>query len=151
LIENQSADQITSVLAHEIGHFRKKHTLKSLTLSIVQTGIILFLFSVIVGNPVIYQAIGSSEQSFHMGLIIFMILYSPVSSIISIVVNYISRRYEFQADNFAVENSDPQAMASSLRLLTSDNLSDLTPHPWYVFLHYSHPPLDQRLENILKN
>ncbi|MBK9358968.1 MAG: M48 family metallopeptidase [Bacteroidales bacterium] len=151
LIQNQTPDQITAVLAHEIGHYRKKHTIKTLVLSIVQTGVILFLFSVVVGNPDIYLALGSSGNSFHLGLIVFMILYSPISSITSVITNYLSRMFEFQADRFAVENADPLAMASSLRLLTSDNLSDLTPHPWHVFLNYTHPPLDQRLERILKN
>jgi len=151
LIQNQTPDQITAVLAHEIGHYRKKHTIKTLVLSIVQTGIILFLFSVVVGNPDIYLALGSTGMSFHLGLIVFMILYSPVSSITSVLINHLSRMYEFQADSFAAENADPVAMASSLRLLTSDNLSDLTPHPWYVFLNYSHPPLDQRLDRILNN
>ena len=150
LIKTQTADQITAVLAHEVGHYRRKHTIKTLVLSVLQTGLILFLFSIVVGNPVIYEAMGSSGMGFHLGLIVFFILYSPVSSLLSIAMNYISRLYEFQADRFAVEHADPQAMASALRLLTSDNLSDLTPHPWYVFINYSHPPLGQRLERILE-
>lgn len=150
LIRTQTTDQITAVLAHEVGHYRRKHTIKTLILSVLQTGLILFLFSIVVGNPIIYEALGSSGKSFHLGLIVFFILYSPVSSLLSIAMNYISRLYEFQADRFAVEHADPQAMASALRLLSSDNLSDLTPHPWYVFINYSHPPLGQRLERILE-
>lgn len=150
LIKTQTADQITAVLAHEVGHYRKKHTIKTLVLSVLQTGLILFLFSIVVGNPIIYEAMGSSGMGFHLGLIVFFILYSPVSSLLSIAMNYISRLYEYQADHFAVEHADPQAMASALRLLTSDNLSDLTPHSWYVFINYSHPPLGKRLERILE-
>jgi STE24 endopeptidase len=149
LIGKQSTDQITAILAHEVGHYRKKHTIKTLVLSIIQTGIILFLFSFVVGNSIIYQAMGSTGQGFHLGLIVFFILYSPVSSITSVLMNYLSRRFEYQADSFAAQHADPEAMASALKLLTSDNLSDLTPHPWNVFLNYSHPPLKQRLENLL--
>ncbi len=149
LIGKQSSDQITAILAHEVGHYRKKHTIKTLIMSVIQSGIILYLFSVIVGNPVIYQAMGSSGQGFHLGLIVFFILYSPVSSVTSVLMNYISRRFEYQADRFAAENADPEAMISALKLITSDNLSDLTPHPWNVFLNYSHPPLKERIENIL--
>ncbi|MBK6964525.1 MAG: M48 family metallopeptidase [Bacteroidales bacterium] len=149
LIGKQSSDQITAILAHEVGHYRKKHTIKTLIMSVIQSGIILYLFSVIVGNPVIYQAMGSSGQGFHLGLIVFFILYSPVSSVTSVLMNYISRRFEYQADRFAAENADPEAMISALKLITSDNLSDLTPHPWHVFLNYSHPPLKERIENIL--
>lgn len=148
LIQKQTPEQITAVLAHEIGHYTKKHTIKSLFLSIVQTGVTLFLFSIIVGNPVIYQALGSTGTGFHLGLIIFFILYSPFSSAISVLMNYISRKYEYQADRFAARNAEPSAMISALKLLASDNLSDLTPHPWYVFFNYSHPPLKQRLERI---
>lgn len=149
LIGKQSSDQITAILAHEVGHYRKKHTIKTLIMSVIQSGIILYLFSVIVGNPVIYQAMGSNGQGFHLGLIVFFILYSPVSSVTSVLMNYISRRFEYQADRFAAENADPESMISALKLITSDNLSDLTPHPWHVFLNYSHPPLKERIENIL--
>lgn len=150
LIQNQSPDQITAVLAHEVGHYKRRHTIKTLILSVLQTGLLLYLFSVIVGNPLIYKALGSHNQSFHLGLIIFAILFSPVSSIISLGTNYISRRFEFEADGFASENADAEALASSLCMLAADNLSDLTPHPLYVWVNYSHPPLDQRLMRILK-
>jgi len=149
LIENQTPDQITAVLAHEIGHYKKRHTIKTLILSVLQMGLLLCLFSVIVGNPIIYEALGSNRQSFHLGLIIFIILFSPVSTIISLITNNILRRFEYEADQFAVENADAESLASALRLLAADNLSDLTPHPLYVWLNYSHPPLDKRLEMIM--
>lgn len=150
LINNQTPDQITAVLAHEVGHYKRHHIIKTLILSVLQTGLLLYLFSVIVGNPLIYEALGSSRQSFHLGLIIFAILFSPVSTVISLGTNYISRQFEFEADKFAAGNADPEALASSLRLLAADNLSDLTPHPVYVWIYYSHPPLDKRLERILQ-
>lgn len=148
LIQNQTPQQIEAVLAHEIGHYRKKHTIISLFMSIGQTGLLLYLFSLLVGHQEIYLAMGSSGQAFHLGLIVFVILYSPFSSLTSVLVNCISRQFEFQADQFAINNTDPEELASSLKLLTSDNLSDLTPHPLYVFLNYSHPPLLQRLNRI---
>ncbi len=150
LLQKHTTAQIVSVLAHEIGHYRKKHTLKTLVLSVIQTGIVLYLFSLVVGSPLMYEALGSSYQSFHLGLVVFLILYSPVSTITSIGLNYMSRRFEFQADRFAAENADAGEMVASLRLLTSDNLSDLTPHPAYVFVNYSHPPLRERIEAIQK-
>lgn len=128
LIGKQSPDQITAILAHEVGHYRNKHTIKTLVLSIMQTGVILFAFSIVVGNPVIYKSMGSTGQGFHLGLIVFFILYSPISSITSVLMNFISRRIEYQADTFAAQHADPEAMVSALKLLTSDNLSDLTHH-----------------------
>ncbi|MCB9015246.1 MAG: M48 family metallopeptidase [Lentimicrobiaceae bacterium] len=148
LIQHQSSDQIAAVLAHEIGHYKRKHTIKGLIMSVLQTGLLLFLFSIIVGNPIIYEALGSSRQSFHLGLIVFVILYSPVSTLLSLFSNNISRRFEFEADAFAVQHTGREALASSLRILASDNLSDLTPHPLYVWVNYSHPPLKKRLEKI---
>lgn len=148
LLQKHTTAQIVSVLAHEIGHYRKKHTLKTLILSVIQTGIVLYLFSLVVGSPVIYEALGSSHHSFHLGLVVFLILYSPVSTITSIGLNYMSRRFEFQADRFAAENADAGEMVASLRMLTADNMSDLTPHPAYVFVNYSHPPLRERIESI---
>lgn len=150
LLQKHTTAQIVSVLAHEIGHYRKKHTLKTLVLSVIQTGVVLYLFSLVVGSPMIYEALGSSYQSFHLGLVVFLILYSPVSTITSIALNYMSRRFEYEADRFAAENADAGEMVASLRLLTSDNLSDLTPHPAYVFVNYSHPPLRERIEAIQK-
>lgn len=147
LLENQTVDQIVSVLAHEIGHYKYKHTIKGLITSILQTGLLLFLFSLIIETSAIYEAIGT-EPGFHIGMIVFVILYSPISFILSIGLNFISRKYEFQADNFASLNSSSIALIDSLKSLSSSNMSDLTPHPWYVIAYYSHPPLLQRIERI---
>lgn len=145
LIKTQTIDQIISVLAHEIGHYKRKHTIKGLVMSIIQTGVVLYLFSLLIKSPVIYQAIGT-VPGFHVGVIVFMILYSPISFVLSFLFNYISRKFEYEADRYANENSSGESLISSLKSLTSNNMSDLTPHPWYVKAYYSHPPLIQRIK-----
>ncbi len=149
LIKTQSLDEIVSVLAHEIGHYKHKHTIKGIIASIIQTGLLLFLFSLIIDNPAIYAAIGI-VPGFHIGLIVFFILYSPVSFLISFGTNYISRKYEYQADKYAADKSSGIALISALKSLTSNNMSDLTPHPLYVWAHYSHPTLLQRIIALKK-
>jgi STE24 endopeptidase len=150
LIKTQSVDQIIAVLAHEIGHYKHKHTVKGLITSILQTGLLLFLFSLIVKSPQVYEALGT-DYGFHIGMIVFVILYSPLSFIISIFMNYISRVYEFQADAYATKTTYASWLIVALKLLTSNNMSDLTPHPWYVIAYYSHPPLLRRIEEMKKN
>jgi STE24 endopeptidase len=147
LIKTQSVEEIVSVLAHEIGHYKHKHTIKGIVTSIIQTGVLLFLFSLIINNAGIYSSMGT-QPGFHIGLIVFLILYSPVSFFLSFGTNYISRKYEYQADRYAADNSSGDALVSALKSLTSNNMSDLTPHPWYVLAHYSHPPLMQRIRAL---
>jgi STE24 endopeptidase len=148
LIKEFSNEEIVAVLAHEIGHYRKKHVLKSLISSVFVTGLMLFLFSVIVDNPVISEALGTEKPAFHTGLIVFGILYSPLSLIIGLISNYISRRNEFEADKFVKDNYKPEKLAEALKKLSVKNLSNMLPHPAYVFFHYSHPPLLARLERL---
>lgn len=148
LIQNHTADEIMAVVAHEIGHYRKRHILKGLIFSVLQTGLILFLFSLIIDNQLIYKALGSERMSFHLGLIVFFFLYSPVSAIISLGGNYISRQHEFEADYFAKSFTSGASLAKALRKLASENMADLTPHPLYVLFHYSHPPLADRLKRL---
>lgn len=148
LIQNHTADEIMAVVAHEIGHYRKRHILKGLIFSVLQTGLILFLFSLIIDNQLIYKALGSERMSFHLGLIVFFVLYSPVSAIISLGGNYISRQHEFEADYFAKSFTSGASLAKALRKLASENMADLTPHPLYVLFHYSHPPLADRLKRL---
>jgi STE24 endopeptidase len=124
--------------------------LVSLIIGLIQTGVLLFLFSVFVKSPALSQALGVQQPNFHIGMITFGILYSPVSMIIGLLGNLLSRRNEYQADEFACEHSDPAALATALKKLSLQNLSNLTPHPLYVFFHYSHPPLYERLKNIQK-
>jgi STE24 endopeptidase len=141
-------DEIVAVLAHEIGHYRKKHVLRTIALSVAITGLMLYLFSLVVNNPLLSMALGSDHSSFHLGLIVFGILYSPLSLVIGIAANYYSRRNEFEADRFVKENFNPGILASALKKLSVKNLSNMLPHPVYVFFHYSHPPLLKRLEKL---
>lgn len=148
LLREFSEEEITAVLAHEIGHYRKKHVLVSLFTSIIITGLMLFLFSLVVENPELSSALGAETPGFHLGLIVFGILYSPLSLLIGLVTNYISRKNEFTADRFVKENYKPDKLADALKKLSVKNLSNMMPHPAYVFFHYSHPPLLQRLEKL---
>jgi STE24 endopeptidase len=148
LMKDLSAEQIVAVLAHEIGHYKRKHVLMSLVSSIIITGLMLFLFSLVVNNPLLSQAMGAKVSSFHIGLIVFGILYSPLSLAIGLISNYISRKNEFQADKFVKENYQPEFLAEALKKLSVKNLSNMMPHPAYVFFHYSHPTLLKRLEKL---
>ena len=141
-------EEIVAVLAHEIGHYKKKHVLQTLFSSVILTGFMLFLFSLVVNNPLLSQAMGSKNTSFHLGLIVFGILYSPLSLIIGLLTNYISRKNEFAADHFVKENYNSDNLADALKKLSVKNLSNMMPHPAYVFFHYSHPPLLHRLEKL---
>ena len=143
-----SEEEIVAVLAHEIGHYKKKHVLQTLVLSVILTGFMLFLFSLVVNSPALSEAVGAKSTSFHMGLIVFGILYSPLSLIIGLATNYISRKNEFEADRFVKDNYKPQLLADALKKLSVKNLSNMMPHPAYVFFHYSHPPLLARLEKL---
>lgn len=148
LIEEMEANEIVAVLAHEIGHYKKKHIIQGLIISLVQTGVVLFIFSLLIDNPYLSRALGVEEPNFHIGLVAFGILYSPVSFVLGIFMNQLSRKNEYQADAFAAENYDAGALASALKKLSQKNLSNLTPHPLYVFFNYSHPPLFERLMHL---
>jgi len=150
LIEEMETAELVAVLAHETGHYRKKHVITGLFLGLLQAGIMLFLFSVFVKNRELSRALGVEDPNFHIGMVTFGILYSPVSLVTGLLMNILSRRHEFEADNFAAENHDPEKLASALKKLSLKNLSNLNPHPLYVFFNYSHPPLLQRLENLRK-
>ena len=143
-----SEEEIVAVLAHEIGHSKKKHVLLTLISSVILTGFMLLLLSVVVNNPLLSLALGSKTTSFHMGLIVFGILYSPLSLIIGLLTNYISRKNEFAADRFVRDNFRAETLANALKKLSVKNLSNMMPHPAYVFFHYSHPPLLSRLEKL---
>ena len=148
LMKEFSDDEIVAVLAHEIGHYKKKHILYSLFLSTLTTGFMLFLLSIVIDSPELHKALGSEQPSFQLSLIVFGILYSPLSLIIGLGANYFSRRNEFEADRFAKENFEAASLASALKKLSVKNLSNMMPHPVYVFFYYSHPPLLERLEKI---
>ncbi len=148
LIKTQSEEEIVSVLAHEIGHYKKKHVIKGMITSLISAGILLFIFSLIVDNPLIYEALGT-QPGFHIGAIVFGILFTPVSFFVSLWRNRVSRKYEYQADDFAKQYASGPELINALKSLSANNMSDLTPHPWYVKAYYSHPPLLQRIQGLM--
>ncbi|MFC1983000.1 M48 family metallopeptidase, partial [Chloroflexota bacterium] len=151
LIEKHSVSELVGILAHEIGHYKKKHILQGTIISILHTGVILFLLSIFMGNPGLYDAFYMEQSSIYTGLLFFGLLYTPVELMLSIVFQVISRKNEYQADRFAaVTTKEPENLANALKKLSADHLSNLTPHHFYVFLNYSHPPLLQRVEALKK-
>lgn len=133
LINDMEIDELVAVLAHEIGHYKKKHVIQGLLISLVQTGVVLFIFSLLINNPNLSKALGVEVPNFHIGLVAFGILYSPVSFILGIFMNILSRKNEYQADEFAVVHFNSKSLASALKKLSVKNLSNLTPHKKYVF------------------
>jgi len=150
LINDLANPELVAVLAHEVGHYKKKHTLIGMVLSILQTGIMFFILSLFLNYPELSQALGAQEASFHLGVIAFGLLYSPLSFIMGIFMNIMSRKHEYEADRFAGTTDDPEALGMALKKLSVNNLSNLRPHPYYVFFHYSHPPILKRLEALQK-
>jgi STE24 endopeptidase len=148
LINDLEEDEIVAVLAHEVGHYKRKHIIFNLSASILLTGFTLFILSIFINNPELSLAIGVSQPSFHAALIGFGILYSPISEITGLVMNAMSRKFEFQADDFAKKTFAPKPLITSLKKLSKNSLSNLTPHPAYVFMHYSHPTLMSRIQNL---
>jgi len=148
LLNNHSKEEIVSILAHEIGHYKKRHTRTAFILSVFQTGLMLFIFSRFIHSPQLSEAFGSGTASLRLGMLGFILLYSPISLIMSVMMNIISRRNEFEADHFAASTSNSEALQQSLKKLSVNNLSNLQPHPLYVFFYYSHPPLLQRLKAL---
>lgn len=149
LIKDHPRDELVAVLAHEIGHYKKKHTFIGIITSIVQTGIMLFILSRFLDNPELSRALGSPEASFHMGVLVFGILYTPLSVVLGLILNVLSRKHEFEADRFAAINFRPASLKDALIRLSVNNLSNLRPHPAYVFFYYSHPPLLKRIDAIM--
>ena len=148
LINELNTHEIVAVLAHEIGHYKKKHVYSGLFFSLISTALMLYIFALVSGNPAFAQVLGSETAGFHLSVISFGILYTPLSLIIGLVMNYKSRFNEYQADHFAAQHYGSQYLAMALKKLSVSNLSNLTPHPFYVFFHYSHPTLLQRLQKL---
>jgi STE24 endopeptidase len=152
LINNHTVAELVAVLAHEIGHYKKKHILQGMLISIIHSGIIFYLLSLFLKQEGLYQAFFMDNMSVYTGLLFFGMLYSPIEMILSIFMNILSRKNEFEADAFAsktIENKED--MINALKKLSKDNLSNLTPHPFYVFLNYSHPTVLERISAIRKN
>lgn len=148
LLKDLDEQEVVAVLAHEVGHYKRNHILINLAASVVLTGVTLFVLSLFVNNPELSLALGVEQPSFHAALLSFALLYSPISELTGLVMNFFSRRFEFQADNYARETFAADPLISSLKKLSRNHLSNLTPHPAYVFVHYSHPPLTQRIRNL---
>jgi len=149
LVARHTTAELVSVLAHEIGHYKKNHIIISLVVSILHFGLLFFLLSLFINSSGLYAAFYMEQSSVYTGLIFFGLLYTPIEVILSICMNILSRRFEYDADRFAATTvEDPSSLIGALKRLASDNLSNLTPHPFYVFLHYSHPTLLQRVMAI---
>ena len=150
LINDLEENEIVAVLAHEVGHYKRKHIIYNLFLSTVLTGFTLWLLSLFIASPVLSEALGVSIPSFHIGMIAFGLLYSPISQITGLFMNSLSRKFEYQADDFAKKTHNSNDLISSLKKLSKNSLSNLTPHSAYVWFHYSHPSLLQRIVNLKK-
>ncbi|MFC1906453.1 M48 family metallopeptidase [Chloroflexota bacterium] len=149
LISKHTIEELIAVLAHEIGHYKKKHVLWGTLISIAHTGLIFYLLSVLLGSSGLYQAFYMGETSIYTGLLFFGLLYIPVEMVLAIALHILSRKHEYEADRFAVQTTGkPESLVGALEKLHSNNLSNLTPHPFYVFLNYSHPTLLQRIQAI---
>jgi STE24 endopeptidase len=148
LLEKHSQEELVAVLAHEVGHYKKRHIPLSLAISALQTGLILYVLSWFMFNPTLSQALGAKEWSMPLNLMAFSYLLSPISLLMGVFFNQLSRHNEFEADRYARDTYQAEALATALKKLSANNLSNLNPHPIYVFFHYSHPPLLQRLRAL---
>ena len=153
LINDLKIEELVAVLAHEIGDYKRKHTFQMLAFSILQTGFMLFVFGLALSFPEVSQALGSSEWSFHVWAIAFGILFAPISIVMGLLTSLLSRKNEYEADEFAAKHYDAEKLISALKKLSRNNLSNLTPHPAFEFFYYSHPnPLKRfaALRNVKK-
>lgn len=156
LIENHGTDELLGVLAHEVGHFKKKHIIQRMIFSFVQTAVVFFLLGLVTDKDSafaqgLFEAFGMNKEqiSTAAGLVFFMLLFSPVSRVLSVIGNLSSRKHEFEADAYAAEiQGTPDHLIKALKKLAADNLSNLTPHPLPVFLDYSHPPMLVRIKAL---
>ena len=151
LIEQLNVKEMTAVLAHEIGHYKKKHIIGGLILGILQAGAMFYLLSIFLSHQGLFDTFFMQEMSVYAGLLFFGMLYSPIELLLSIGLNLMARRHEFQADRFACETTrEPESMINALKQLSVHNLMNLTPHPFYVFLNHSHPPMLDRIAAMRK-
>ncbi len=152
LIAKHTAQEMVSVLAHEIGHYKKKHILLNMAISILNSGVVFFLLSLFLSQAGLYAAFYMDKVPLYAGFIFFGLLYAPLELILSLFINMLSRHNEFEADKFAAQTAPPaEVLVECLKKLSRDNLSNLTPHPFYVFVHYNHPPLLERIKATKSN
>jgi len=145
LMNDLTTEEIVAVLAHEIGHYKKKHVVYSLALSILTTGVIFYILSLFLGNLRLAEALGGEHASFHLGIIGFAFLFTPISELLGLIINRISRKNEYEADDFTSQFDIGEALISALKKISVQSLSNLNPHPLVVFWYYSHPTLLQRI------
>jgi STE24 endopeptidase len=150
LLDQHPPDELVAVLAHEVGHYKKKHIIWGMSTSILQVGLMLFLLAQFIFSPTMSMALGGQAWSAELNIIGFTMLFSPVSMILGIGMNWLSRRNEFEADEFAKVTFSGMPLAEALKTLSVKTLSNINPHPWYVFVNYSHPPLLERLSRLEK-
>ena len=137
------------MLAHEVGHYKKKHIVKGLVLSVTHSGVVFYLLSLFLSHRGLFDAFFMEQSSIYAGLVFFGLLYAPVELLLSLFLNHWMRKHEFEADRYAADTlENPEAMASALKKLSADNLANLTPHPFYVRLNHSHPPMLERVAAI---
>ena len=148
LINDLDTAEIVAVLAHEAGHSKYKHTLRNILINLPYTLLVFFLLGLILRSDVLAQALGGKEASFHLNILAFGVLYSPVSMMLGLAMNVLSRKHEYQADGYVKENKMGEQLISALKKISSKSLSNFTPHPAYVFVNYSHPTLLQRVEKL---
>lgn len=152
LIDSLLPDEIEAVLAHEIGHYKKRHVWVNLAISLTVTALFLYLFSWASRSNILVLVMGATPSdipNFHLNILGFALIFSPIQFVIGLFTNYLSRRMEFAADAFAREQGLAESLVVALKKLAAQNYSDLTPHPYYVAMHYSHPPLVQRIESLM--
>jgi len=148
LINDLSEEEVVAVLAHEVGHYKKKHVLINVCLSIITMGLTFWILGLMVSSPLLSQALGVQDPSFHIGLIAFGVLYAPLSELTGLLMNILSRKFEYQADAYAKMTYSGTHLVGALKKLSGNSMSNLTPHPAYVFVHYSHPTLLQRMTEL---
>jgi len=146
LVEKQTTPELVAIVAHEVGHYKRRHILKGLALSLAHTGVLFWLLSLFLDRQGLFDAFAVGEPSVHAGLVFFGLLFTPIELVLSVLVNSFSRKYEFEADAFAADTTgSAEPLITALKKLSTDSLSNLTPHPLQVFLHHSHPPVLHRI------
>ena len=148
LLEKHTEEELVAVLAHEVGHYKKNHVFQGLVLTIIQIGLMTYLLELCLNNFQLISSLGGEITSFHLGLIVFSMLFSPIGLLIGVFMNILSRKNEYEADKFAKQTYNGEDLKLALKKLSVDSLSNIYPHPFYVFVHYSHPPLIKRLEAL---
>lgn len=154
LVERHTVSEIVAIIAHEVGHYKRNHIIQGMCIGIAHTGALLFLLSLFIQSAGLASAFRVEQVSVWAGMVFFGLLYTPIDLVLSVLMHILSRKNEYQADRFAVDTApEPEALPNALKKLSVDNLSNLTPHPFYTFLHYSHPPILERvriIQNLLR-